>query len=204
MRETEVTRKTNETDITLRLGLPDLTRDGVVGIIDETARVMEIYTGVPFFDHMLHAMFFHGGFSVDLRAVGDVEIDDHHTVEDVGIVIGTALREAVELHGPVRRFGHSVVPMDDALGEVVVDAGGRSYLVYQATYPQDRAGRFDLSLVREFFQGLSSQGRINMHVLGRYGDNGHHLAEALFKAAGRALGSAFLPRETVASTKGVL
>jgi len=204
MRETEVTRKTKETDISLRLGLPEMTQEGVVGVPDDTARSMEIHTGVPFFDHMLHAMFFHGGFSVDLRAVGDIEVDDHHTVEDVGIVIGTALREAVERHGPVRRFGHAVIPMDDALGEVAVDAGGRSFLVYQATYPQDRAGRFDLSLVREFFQGLSSQGRMNIHVIGRYGENGHHLAEALFKAAGRALGSAYLPRETVASTKGVL
>jgi len=197
MRETEITRKTRETDISVRLGFPE---PG-----DEERGPLRIETGVPFFDHMLTAMLFHGGFSADIKAVGDTAVDDHHTVEDVGIVLGTALRQIVEEHGPIQRFGHGIVPMDDALGEVVVDAGGRSFLSYRATFPQDRAGQFDLALVREFFQGLSAQAHANVHVIGHYADNGHHLAEAIFKAAGRALRGAYLPAEgTVRSTKGML
>lgn len=205
MREIDIERKTKETDISIRLGLPELRADGSIGAPVDTDRYVEIHTGIPFFDHMLEAMLFHGGFSVRLSAVGDTEVDDHHTVEDVGIVIGTALRRAVEQHGSVRRFGHEVIPMDDALAEVVVDAGGRSYLSYSATFPQERAGSFDVALVREFFQGLTNQAHANVHVIGRYALNGHHLAEAIFKAAGRAIGTAYLPRlEGVASTKGVL
>ncbi len=196
MREIEVTRNTKETQIELRLGLPD----GSSG----TPEFMEIETGIPFFDHMLHALFFHGGFSVTLHARGDLAVDDHHTVEDVGIVLGDALAGVTDTFGPVRRYGHETIPMDDSLGEVVVDAAGRSYLVYRVSYPQDRAGQFDLSLVREFFQGLSAHGKLNIHVIGHYGENGHHLAEAIFKAAGRALGSAFLPGKETLSTKGVL
>ncbi len=196
MREIEITRNTRETQIQLRLGLPDSP--------GPEPEFFEIHTGVPFFDHMLHALLFHGGFSVQLQATGDTEVDDHHTVEDVGIVLGDALRRAVAEFGPVQRFGHEVVPMDDSLGEVAVDAGGRSYLVYRVEYPQQRSGNFDLSLVREFFQGLASHGQVNLHIIGHYGENGHHLAEALFKAAGRALGRAFLPRDSVLSTKGVL
>jgi imidazoleglycerol-phosphate dehydratase len=196
MREIELTRNTRETQIQLRLGLPDSP--------GEKPEYLDIHTGVPFFDHMLHAFFFHGGFSVQLQATGDTDVDDHHTVEDVGIVLGDGLSKAVAEFGPVQRFGHEVVPMDDSLGEVVVDAAGRSYLVYRVQYPQERAGSFDLSLVREFFQGLAAHGQINLHVIGHYGENGHHLAEALFKAAGRSIGRAFLPREGVLSTKGVL
>jgi imidazoleglycerol-phosphate dehydratase len=126
-------------------------------------------------------------------------------VEDVGIVLGTAFRRIVEEHGPIQRFGHGIVPMDDALGEVVVDAGGRSFLSYRATFPQERAGQFDLSLVREFFQGLSAQAHANIHVIGHYANNGHHLAEAIFKAAGRALKQAYEPAgRDVRSTKGVV
>ncbi|MDA3948011.1 MAG: imidazoleglycerol-phosphate dehydratase, partial [Spirochaeta sp.] len=158
MRETEITRKTRETDIVLRLGIAD---PG-----DAPSTDLHIATGVPFFDHMLTAMLFHGGFFADITASGDIDVDDHHTVEDVGIVLGTAFRRIVEEYGPIQRFGHGIVPMDDALGEVVVDAGGRSFLSYRATFPQDRAGQFDLSLVREFFQGLASQAHANIHVIG--------------------------------------
>lgn len=197
MRQTELTRKTRETDITLRLEIPD---PGNAPSGD-----LHIATGVPFFDHMLTAMLFHGGFSADITAAGDTDVDDHHTVEDVGIVLGTAFRRIVDEHGPIQRFGHGIVPMDDALAEVVIDAGGRSFLSYRAAFPQERAGRFDLSLVREFFQGLSAQAHANVHVIGHYADNGHHLAEAIFKAAGRALKTAYHPAGgTVQSTKGIV
>ena len=202
MRKIEVTRKTKETDISVSIVFPERTKNTQSA---DPGAALEIDTGIPFFDHMMQAMLFHGGFGGEIRANGDTAVDDHHTVEDVGIVLGTAFRHVVEKHGPVERFGHGIVPMDDALGEVVVDAGGRSYLVYRAEYPQERAGTFDLSLVREFFQGFASQGNLNVHVIGHYALNGHHLAEALFKAAGRALGTAFLPRSgAVLSTKGVL
>ena len=201
MRTLNTTRTTKETDISATITLPDtfpLEADAAA------AQNVHVETGIPFFDHMLHAFFFHGGFSVEIVARGDTDVDDHHTVEDAGIVIGSLLARVPAEYGPIRRFGHALVPMDDALGEVIVDACGRSYLVYQVEYPQPYAGRFDLALVREFFTGLSAHGRTNVHVLGRYGLNGHHLAEAVFKAAGRALGAAFVPASAVLSTKGVL
>jgi imidazoleglycerol-phosphate dehydratase len=159
---------------------------------------------VPFFDHMLYAMLFHGGFAGSVRARGDTDVDDHHTVEDVGIVIGQALSEHVERFGPVARFGHAVVPMDDALAETVIDLAGRSFLAFRAEFPQARAGRFDLALVREFFQALAGNARANVHVIGHYGINAHHLSEAIFKSAGRALGAATRPADLVRSTKGTL
>lgn len=204
MRTVERTRETRETKITARLVLPERSStDGSVSP-DGSVREMKIETGIPFFDHMLQAFLFHGGFGAEVSASGDIEVDDHHTVEDTGIVLGSLLRMVPEQYGPVARFGHAIIPMDDALAEVVVDACGRSYLAYQVDYPQAHAGRFDLALVREFFTGLSSHAQANVHVIGRYGLNGHHLAEAVFKAAGRALGQAYLPAEAVRSTKGVL
>lgn len=197
MRTLNTTRTTKETDISAMVGLPDSSVSG------EDRRV-DVRTGVPFFDHMLHAFLFHGGFTAEIRAKGDLEVDDHHTVEDVGIVLGSLFARVTGEYGPVARFGHALVPMDDALAEVIVDACGRSYLVYNVDFPQGYAGRFDLSLVREFFSGFCANAGVNVHVIGRYGINGHHLAEALFKAAGRALGQAYLPVDSVLSTKGVL
>ena len=191
-----VARQTRETQIELTLSAPE---EGVPRRED-----VVISTGVPFFDHMLNALFFHGGIAVSLRAEGDIEVDEHHTVEDVGIVVGEALRKLVAEHGPIARFGHEVVPMDDALAEVTIDAAGRAYLVYSASYPQSRCGSFDMSLVREFFQGLATSGRMNVHIDGRYAQNSHHLSEAIFKATGRALRQAYRPAGGVASTKGVL
>lgn len=164
-------------------------------------------TPLPFFNHMLHAMAFHGGFSVSLTARGDVDVDPHHVVEDTGLVLGGAIRTWIEQYGPVRRFGHAVVPMDDALSEVVVDISNRPYLVYRADYPQERAGTFDLALVREFLGGLATRGGITLHAHCRYGLSGHHMAEALFKALGRALAQGLTSKDGStgpASTKGVL
>lgn len=194
-----IERTTRETSIRVEL-LPGTGRVGEqIGKQD-----LSIATGVPFFDHMLTGMLFHGGFQASVAASGDTEVDDHHTVEDVGIVLGQALATWQESNGPLARFGHAVVPMDDALGEAVIDACGRPYLVFSADFPQTHAGTFDLALVREFFQGLANHARINVHLIGRYGLNGHHLAEALFKAAGRALAQAYAGSDAVRSTKGSL
>lgn len=184
-------RKTAETDIQLSI---DLTRrDG-----------SSIQTTVPFFDHMLTAMSFHGGFQLTVQADGDTDVDAHHLVEDTGLVLGDAFSDVLSEGGLVR-FAHAMVPMDDALAEAVIDAGGRPYLVYNADYPQSHAGSFDLSLIREFFYAFAVRSRCNVHLHARYGENGHHMAEAMFKAFGIALGKAFAPRGNAAmSTKGLV
>lgn len=197
MRRIEHTRTTKETDISIGFGFPDEEdRDA--------ERAVTIETGVPFFDHMLYAMVFHGGFSGEIRARGDIDVDAHHTVEDVGIVLGRVVSELPTSHGAVRRFGHAVIPMDDALAEVTIDLGGRPYLVYQAEYPQARAGSFDAALVREFFQGLANASGANIHCEVRCGLNTHHMIEALFKAFGRALAEATQQSASIRSTKGLL
>lgn len=195
-RQTSFERKTRETEVAVRLDL-----DPVDG---GSAPVVEVSTGVPFFDHMLHAMGFHGGIGLQVSASGDLEVDAHHVVEDVGIVVGECLFRAMQQGCPLARFGHAVIPMDDALAEVTVDAGGRGYCRFDASFPQDRAGDFDVWLLREFFTALAGRARINVHAAVRYGDNSHHMAEALCKALGRALGQAFraAPGWEPRSTKG--
>ena len=191
---TEIHRSTKETDIRVVL---DMNAGG-----PQTPD-----TGLPFFDHMLTAMAFHGGFRLEVKASGDVEVDPHHLVEDTGLVIGSALERARQDAGGIRRYGAASIPMDDALGETVVDVGGRPYLVWNVRWPQDRAGDFDLTLLREFFWGLAVSGKMNLHLAVPYAENGHHAAEALFKSAGRALAEAFVPipgGEAGMSTKGSL
>ena len=183
-----VERNTKETRITAVLGL------------DQRGTV-RIDTPVPFFSHMLEAMAFHGGFELQVRARGDVEVDPHHLVEDVGLVLGDCLREA-RGESAVVRFGSAVVPMDDALSEVVLDVGGRPYLHYEASYPQPVAGTFDVALVREFLLAMTMRARINVHATVRHGINAHHMVEALFKALGRALAAAYAPSGGAMSTKG--
>jgi imidazoleglycerol-phosphate dehydratase len=166
-----------------------------------------VATSVPFFDHMLTAFAFHGGFYLEVTAQGDLEVDPHHLVEDMGIVLGDAFKKVQEGRGGVARYGWSVIPMDDALSEVAVDVCGRAYWVYQASFPQTHAGTFDLSLVREFVIGLANRAQINLHALCRYGSNGHHMVEALFKALGKALAQAYAPRDggsAAMSTKGLV
>jgi imidazoleglycerol-phosphate dehydratase len=191
-RPIHIKRTTRETDITLKL---DFDRPGG-----------QISTGLPFFDHLLKGMAFHGHFGLTIEATGDLEIDPHHLVEDVGIVLGQALRSTVETYGHVRRFGSSLIPMDEALSEAVVDASGRAYLVYAAEYPQEYCGRFQMPLLKEFFHALAYNGGLTLHLTCRYGSNSHHMAEALFKALGKALTQAFLMTEDgeAASTKGSL
>ena len=187
-RRARVERHTNETQITVAIGLDD-------------GGSVSIDTPVPFFSHMLEAMSFHGGFSLSVRARGDVEVDPHHLVEDVGLVLGDGLRAARGAVGVVR-FASALVPMDDALAEVVVDVGGRPYLHYEANYPQPAAGDFDVALVREFLLALAMRAAINLHVTLRHGANAHHMVEALFKALGRALAAAYAPSGRAMSTKG--
>lgn len=187
-RRASLERTSAETRIAVALGL------------DRSAPV-RIDTPVPFFNHMLEALAFHGRFELQVRAGGDVEVDAHHLVEDVGLVLGDCLREA-RGESAVMRFGSALVPMDDALAEVVLDVGGRPYLHYAAVYPQPLVGAFDVALVREFLLAVTTRARINVHATVRRGVNSHHMVEALFKALGRALAAAYAPSAAAMSTKG--
>ncbi|MDR3201296.1 MAG: imidazoleglycerol-phosphate dehydratase HisB [Spirochaetales bacterium] len=188
-----VSRTTKETDISV-----SLTRGKEAVSID---------TGLPFFDHMLTAMAFHGGFGLTLKARGDIAVDYHHLVEDTGLVLGEAFHKLLEQSGAIQRFGHAVIPMDDALSEAVIDAAERPCLVYQAAFPQEFSGNFPMALFKEFFYAFTQNARVNLHLLCRYGENSHHMAEALFKAFGKALCAAYTPRSGSRedmSTKGAL
>lgn len=187
-RKVSIERKTRETDIAVTLD-PD------------SSSPPAIRTGVPFFDHMLTSMAFHGRFSLSVNGTGDIDVDPHHLVEDVGLVIGQAFAAVLE-KGSVLRFGHAVIPMDEALSEVTIDVCGRPTLALHAEFPQPSAGTFDLSLLREFFLGLCSQARISLHVEVRRGQNSHHMAESAFKALGRALRQAYSPDGSEMSSKG--
>jgi len=167
-----------------------------------------VRTELPFFNHMLISMAFHGGFNLSVDASGDIDVDPHHLVEDVGLVVGSAFEQARLKSDGIRRYGSALIPMDDALSEAVVDAGGRPYLCWNVNWARQRVGNFDLSLLREFFWGLATGGKMNLHLSVRYSENGHHAAEALFKAVGSAIGEAYKPNqgggEAGMSTKGVL
>jgi len=185
-------RKTGETEISIELVFA---ADGEISVD----------TGVPFFDHLLQAMAFHGHFGFKLRARGDIEVDEHHLVEDTGIVFGEALNRLLEKHGAVKRYAQATIPMDEALAEAVIDISGRPYLVFTGAFPQQRIGSFQAILLREFLAGLSSRGRMTIHAHLRYGRNSHHMAEALFKALGVALSQAYAPAPSAGmSTKGTL
>ena len=167
----------------------------------------KICTSVPFLDHMLDLFARHGLFDLTVEAHGDIDIDFHHTVEDIGIVLGCAFREAMGDKCGIRRYGQATVPMDETLATVATDLSGRPYLVYNVPLPKVKIGDFDVELVREFFQGFVNNCGANLHVNLMYGDNVHHILEACFKAAARALDQATQldPRiEGVMSTKGKL
>ncbi len=188
-RRVQVSRKTRETDINLTLD-PDAVVAG------------GIKTGLPFFDHLLVSMSFHGRLGLALDAKGDIDVDPHHLLEDTGLVLGQALSGVLEKTGQVARFGHAVIPMDEALAEVTVDVCGRPTLFWQASFPQPLAGAFDLPLLREFLLALAAQARISLHVEVRRGENSHHMAEAAFKALGRALQEAYTASAAAMSSKG--
>lgn len=195
MRTGSVSRTTKETDIQVRLTL-----DG--------SGFSDIATGIPFFDHMLSAFSRHGFFDLDLRARGDVEVDYHHTVEDVGICLGEAFDQALGTKEGIRRFGETAVPMAEALVSVALDICARPYLLYHVKFPGPRIGTtFPAELVEEFFQGFIRRSGLTLHINMQYGSNSHHIAEAIFKGVGRAMSQACAldPRiQGVLSTKGEL
>ena len=194
MRSAEVQRNTLETRIRVKLDL-----DG--------SGKSRLATGIGFFDHMLDQIARHGMIDLEVEAQGDLHIDAHHTVEDVGITIGQALAKAVGDKKGVRRYGHAYVPLDEALSRVVVDLSGRPGLVFEVPFVRGTVGEFDVDLVREFFQGLVNHAAISVHVDALRGDNAHHQAETVFKAFGRALRMAVEadPRASgIPSTKGSL
>ena len=193
-RQAEIRRETRETKIHLRLNL-------------DRADTPDLETGVGFFDHMLTALGTHGRFGLYVRAKGDLEVDQHHLVEDVGIVLGQAFAAALGDERRIRRFAHAYAPLDDSLARAVVDVSGRSFLAYGVTVSRPLVGSFDTDLVREFFQAFVSSAAINLHLDLIRGANAHHQIEALFKATALALRDAVaLDRELkdVPSTKGSL
>jgi len=194
MRKAEVSRNTKETKIGVKLNL-----DG--------KGVAKIATGVPFLDHMLEQVARHGAFDLDISAKGDLHIDAHHTVEDIGITLGQAFAKAAGDKKGVRRYGHAYVPLDEALSRAVVDLSGRPGLEYHIEFTRARIGEFDVDLVHEFFQGFVNHAQVTLHVDNLKGTNAHHQAETAFKAFGRALRMAVEPDprvKDVPSTKGEL
>jgi imidazoleglycerol-phosphate dehydratase len=189
-----ISRKTAETEISAELNLsPEVPEQ-------------DISIGIPFLEHMLHAASFHGGFGLKIQAGGDTCVDPHHLVEDIGLVLGESFRSFFLTYRPLKRYGHAVIPMDDALSEAAVDVCERPFLVYKADYPQLFTGSFDISLLREFFLAFANKAQLNLHLHCRYGLNSHHMAESLFKAFGKAVAAAYQPlaQAEERSTKGVL
>ncbi|GBQ29025.1 imidazoleglycerol-phosphate dehydratase HisB [Gluconacetobacter sacchari] len=194
-RTATIHRVTSETDITLRLDL------------DGTGQ-SRIATGIGFFDHMLTALARHGLFDLEIEAKGDLHIDFHHTTEDTGIALGQAFVRAIGDKRGIRRFGHALVPLDEALSEVVVDISGRPFLAWSVDFTRDKIGEMDTELFEEFFRAFAMSALLTLHVTQKAGRNCHHIAEASFKAAARALRMAAEPDPRAAgsipSTKGVL
>jgi imidazoleglycerol-phosphate dehydratase len=193
-RTAHVHRKTAETDIELELLL-----DGI-----GEARVA---TGIGFLDHMLALLAKHGALDLAVTATGDLDVDQHHTVEDVGICLGQAFREALGEKVGIRRYGHFTLPMEETLCTCALDLGGRAYFVFQADFPTCKIGDFDAELVADFWHAFATNALCNLHIMVHYGRNSHHIAEAIFKATARALRNAVEPdprQSGVPSTKGTL
>ncbi len=194
-RTARLTRTTSETDITLELNL-----DGT--------GASTIDTGVGFFDHMLTAFARHALFDLTVQAKGDLHIDSHHTVEDVGIVLGQAIRQALGDKRGITRFGQALLPMDEALAEAAIDISGRAHVAWSVAFERPMLGTMDTQLVEEFFRALAGNALLTLHVTLRAGSNAHHVAEACFKAAARALRMAVAPdlrqNGAIPSTKGAL
>ena len=194
-RKASVTRETKETRITVSLNL-----DGNANSV--------LDTGIPFLEHMLDQVARHGVFDIQIEAVGDPEIDAHHTVEDIGITLGQALAEAIGEKRALKRYGHAYVPLDEALSRVVIDLSGRPGLTYMVDFPRPRVGNFDVDLFAEFFQGLVNHANCTLHIDNLRGQNSHHIIETVFKAFGRALRTAVETDEKIGdrlpSTKEML
>jgi len=193
-RKAEIKRKTNETDISL-------------GINIDGEGQSKVNTGIGFFDHMLSLFAKHGLFDLRVEAAGDIEVDCHHTVEDVGIVLGQAINKALGDKKSIKRYGTSFVPMDESLAMVSCDLGGRPFVVFNAEFTQSRVGEMDTEMVEEFFRAVAFNAGMNLHVKVLYGKNNHHMIEAIFKAFGRALDEASTMDNRikgVMSTKGCI
>ena len=192
MREAAFLRRTNETSVEIELNL-DGTGEG------------QIATGIGFFDHMLNLFAKHSGCDLRLDVTGDLEVDAHHSIEDVGIALGKCLKEALGDKAGVRRYGAALIPMDETLAEVALDLSGRSFLVFHAEFTTAMCGDFPLEMVEEFFRAVAFNGEFTLHVNLRYGQNNHHMAEGIFKAFAHALAEAKIEDGLeVLSTKGVL
>jgi imidazoleglycerol-phosphate dehydratase len=195
MRSAEITRNTKETQVSVRLNL-----DG--------KGAASLSTGVPFLEHMLEQVARHGMLDLDIQAKGDLHIDAHHTVEDIGITLGQAFARATGDKAGMRRFGHAYVPLDEALSRVVIDFSGRPCLEYHVDFTRALIGEFDVDLMHEFFQGFVNHAQVTLHIDNLRGDNAHHQCETIFKAFARALRMAVEPDpragSSVPSTKGVL
>ncbi len=191
MRTAKISRKTNETDIRMKLTL-----DGTGS--------SDISTGIGFFDHMLTSFARHGNFDLTVDAKGDLDVDEHHLIEDTGIVLGQVIAKAVGDKAGIARFGEARIPMDEAMADVVLDLGGRSYLVLDAEFEAPQVGEFNTQMVGHFFESLAENAKMNLHAK-VYGENDHHMIEALFKAFAYALRRAVvIEGSDVKSTKGVL
>jgi imidazoleglycerol-phosphate dehydratase len=190
-----VTRDTLETQISVSINL------------DGTGK-SSFNTGIPFFEHMLDQIARHGMIDLDVKANGDTHIDDHHTVEDVGIALGRAFKQVLGDKKGIMRYGHAYVPLDEALSRVVIDFSGRPGIEYRVEYPRARIGQFDVDLIHEFFQGFANHAPATLHIDNLHGKNAHHVAETIFKAFGRAVRLAVSADERMAgiipSTKGLL
>lgn len=193
-RKAQVQRKTKETTVVLKLNLDGSGRHSIL-------------TGIPFFDHMLSLLAYHSRLDLSLKAKGDIAVDAHHTVEDVGICLGEGIRKAVGDGKGIRRYGMAMIPMDESLVSVALDVSMRPWLVFQMKLRKSKIGTFDTELVEEFFKALCNHARMTLHINLLYGKNSHHMVEAVFKGFGRALREAVFLEERVAqipSTKGIL
>ena len=192
MRQAEIHRKTGETDIAISL------------VIDGEGR-FEGTTGIGFFDHMMNLLACHSGMDISLSCQGDLEVDNHHTIEDLGIALGTVFLKALGDKKGIRRYGAFFCPMDEVLSRIVLDLSGRPYFVYDVKIPVERIGTFETEMTREFFLAFAMHGMMNLHMACLYGENGHHMVESLFKGLGHALKEAVTVESgALLSTKGVL
>ena len=192
MRKATLRRTTGETDISISL------------TIDGTGR-FEGTSGIGFFDHMLHLLARHSGMDISLACKGDLDVDNHHTIEDIGITLGEVFEKALGDKKGIHRYGCFFCPMDETLSRIVLDLSGRSYLVFDVDIPVERIGSFETEMTREFFLAFANNAKMNLHMATLYGVNGHHIVESLFKGIGHALKEAVtIEGDTVLSTKGVL
>ena len=192
MRKATLRRTTGETDISISL------------TIDGTGR-FEGTSGIGFFDHMLHLLARHSGMDISLTCQGDLDVDNHHTIEDIGITLGEVFEKALGDKKGIHRYGCFFCPMDETLSRIVLDLSGRSYLVFDVDIPVERIGSFETEMTREFFIAFANNAKMNLHMATLYGVNGHHIVESLFKGIGHALKEAVtIEGDTVLSTKGVL